>query len=130
MTDIENRDNIYQLVSGFYALVRKDELLGPIFNRSIADHEWEPHLQNLTDFWFASLLSEKRFFGSPTKAHIAVDKANDHKISQLHFHRWLELWISTIDSLYAGEQAERAKAKARQMATGQYISIFRSRPGQ
>ncbi len=125
--DLQSRVHIAKLVRSFYGLVRKDDLLGPIFNRAIQADEWEPHLEKLTDFWEASLISEKRFFGSPTKAHIAVDQTNDHQISQLHFHRWLELWVKTIDSLFEGETAEKAKAKARQMATGQYIAIFRSR---
>ena len=127
MADIQTRANIRVLVSNFYQQVRQDPLLGPIFNGTIPDAEWDTHLERLTDFWEASLISDKRFIGSPTKAHIQVDQAHGSSISQMHFHRWLELWLGSIDSLYAGPIAERAKAKARQMATGQYIAIFSSR---
>lgn len=125
--DINTRDEVSRLVLTFYEQIRKDDLLGPIFNQAIPEDEWPTHLVKLTDFWEASLISDKRFFGSPTKAHIGVDKAQNHQISQLHFHRWLEIWVATIDSLFEGSVAEKAKAKARQMATGQYIAIFRSR---
>jgi hemoglobin len=40
---------ISRLVRGFYARVRTDELLGPVFAARIAN--WEPHLQRMCDFW-------------------------------------------------------------------------------
>ena len=40
---------IERLVRGFYARIREDELLGPIFAARIAD--WEPHLQRMFAFW-------------------------------------------------------------------------------
>ena len=50
---LENRNDVAQLVRAFYAKIRQDELLGPIFNESIQD--WEPHLEKLTDFWEGNL---------------------------------------------------------------------------
>jgi len=37
---------IERLVRGFYARVREDDLLGPIFASRIVD--WEPHLQQMS----------------------------------------------------------------------------------
>ncbi len=125
---IQDRNDIFQLVNTFYGKVRQDEILGPIFNAQIAPPEWPEHLEKLTDFWEHNLVGTTSYKGSPTQAHIQVDEANDHQISQTHFHRWLTLWLETVDELFEGPLAERAKAGARKMATGQFIAIFRSRP--
>jgi hemoglobin len=37
------------LIRSFYARIRKDALLGPIFAAKI--DEWEPHLQKMFSFW-------------------------------------------------------------------------------
>jgi len=42
---------IERLVRGFYARVRGDDVLGPIFAAKIDD--WEPHLQKMFAFWGA-----------------------------------------------------------------------------
>ena len=60
--DLENRDDVGRLVRTFYARVRKDEVLGPIFNGIITD--WETHLEKLTDFWNGNL-----FFFVKTSKH-------------------------------------------------------------
>jgi hemoglobin len=40
---------IERLVRGFYAKVRTDALLAPIFEARIRD--WEPHLKQMCAFW-------------------------------------------------------------------------------
>src|ERR1700693_150170 len=40
---------IETLIRGFYARVRKDPLLAPVFESRISD--WEPHLDNMFAFW-------------------------------------------------------------------------------
>jgi len=40
MKPIETKDDIVVLVNAFYAKIRKDELLGPIFNGHIAEERW------------------------------------------------------------------------------------------
>ncbi len=48
--EIENLEDIKLLVNGFYDSVRKDELLSPIFNKSIVD-KWPEHLEKMCRFW-------------------------------------------------------------------------------
>jgi len=50
MKTIQNRSDVNQLVNVFYAKIRKDDLLGPIFNKHIIDEQWPEHLDKLTDF--------------------------------------------------------------------------------
>jgi hemoglobin len=128
MNTIESRDDITTLVHSFYYKIRKDDLLGPIFNGHIADDKWGDHLIKLTDFWETNLFGVPKFKGSPTQKHLNVDKNLNHNISQAHFGKWLQLWFETIDELFTGEYADKAKDSARKMATGQYLAIWHQRP--
>ena len=48
MKSIESREDVQLLVNTFYSKIRKDELLGPIFNSHISEDEWPQHLIKLT----------------------------------------------------------------------------------
>lgn len=128
MTKIINRDDVSLLVHTFYDKIRQHELLGPIFNGHISEEQWPAHLSKLTDFWESNLFGVRTFRGSPSKAHVNVDKNLNHTISQNHFAQWLQLWFETINELFEGELADRAKEMARRMSTGQYIHIWQNRP--
>lgn len=128
LTDIQSREDIYKLVTTFYGKVQLDDLIGPVFNRMIAADQWPRHFEHLTDFWETNLFAVPVFKGNPVAVHRKVDAAHGHSISPDHFGQWLNLWFQTVDSLYAGELAEKAKHRARKMATGQYIAIWQGRP--
>lgn len=125
MRDIKDRNDLRKLVGEFYARIRKDEILGPIFNRHIQD--WDHHLELITDFWESQLLYTKRYRGNPQEAHIRVDKGENHSLSNEHFGLWLNLWFKTIDEFFEGEIAERAKHNARKMSTFLYLKIWEAR---
>jgi hypothetical protein len=48
-------ETLRALVTAFYARVRQDPELGPIFNDAISD--WPHHLSKLTDFWHSVMLT-------------------------------------------------------------------------
>lgn len=73
------------LVHAFYARIRQDEVLGPIFERHIDD--WDGHLAKLVDFWSSLLRRTARFSGAPMPRHAALPGLS----SQL-FERWLKLF--------------------------------------
>lgn len=127
MKTIESRRDVNDLVNAFYAKIRKDELLGPIFNRHIAAQKWPEHLEKLTDFWETNLFGVMKFKGNPTLKHIQVDANLEHTIEPLHFEKWLKIWFETINENFEGELALRAQESARKMATGQYMMIWNSR---
>lgn len=128
MDTIKNRQDINTLVKLFYSKVRKDKTLGPIFNSHISDEQWSAHIEKLTDFWETNLFGISKFKGSPSAKHINVDKNLNYTIEQTHFGVWLQLWFETIDQLFEGELALRAKQSARKMSTGQYLTIWNHRP--
>lgn len=128
MKPIESRKDIQLLVETFYSKIRKDELLGPIFNTHISEDEWPSHLIKLTDFWETNLFGVRKFKGSPTKKHLKVDENLDYKIDQMYFGKWLNLWVETINNLFVGVCADNAIYTARKMATGQYLTLWYQKP--
>ena len=125
--DLESREDVSRLVRTFYERVRKDEMLGPIFNSIISD--WEAHLEKLTDFWHGNLFFfvKTQYTGDPKAAHQRMDAATGNQTTMEHFGRWINLWVATVDELYQGETAALAKNQARKMATFLFLKIFENR---
>lgn len=129
MNDIENRGDVSKLVETFYAKIKEDQRLGPIFNKRLTSEDiWEQHLVKLTDFWETNLFQVIKFEGNPMKAHQETDKAVDYSINQEDFYQWLMLWNSTIDNLFLGNRANLAKEKARRMSTHLFVNVWKNKP--
>ncbi len=124
-TVITNRDDISVLVRTFYGKIRKDAVLGTIFNTIITD--WEAHLELLTDFWESQLFLKRKYHGNPVTAHQEVDAKMNNSITSAHFGLWLNLWFETIDELFEGETAWIAKNRAQKMSTMLFLHIYQER---
>ena len=107
--EIISLHDIKKLVDTFYEKVRKDELIGPIFNEKIQDR-WPHHLEKMYTFWQTVLLGEHTYFGSPFPPHANLP------VSHQHFEKWIELFKQTLDELFTGAIAEDAKWRAAKMA--------------
>lgn len=124
--ELKSREDVFLLVSSFYEKIRKDEVLGPVFNGVITD--WDHHLQHLTNFWSNQLFIERGLYrGNPLAAHIEVDNAVGNTINEKHFGIWLNHWFGTLDELFTGEQVFIAKNRARNMGTNIHLHIFSAR---
>lgn len=127
MKRIESRQDIQLLVAQFYAKVRTDAALGPIFNTVIPEEKWPEHLDKLTDFWETSLFGVQKYKGNPLLKHQHADAVVGNKIENEHFGKWLYLWFQTLDELFIGELAQRAKDAARNMSVVQFVAIWKAR---
>ncbi len=107
--EIENLADIQILVNTFYGKVRKDELMGHIFNDVIQDR-WPEHLEKMYRFWQTVLLEENTYTGRPFVPHMKLP------IEKEHFDRWLKLFFETVDELFTGKKAELAKWQGNRMA--------------
>ncbi|AMK23044.1 MULTISPECIES: group III truncated hemoglobin [Sphingomonadaceae] len=107
-----------RLVDAFYARVRADVELGPIFNGAIDD--WPAHLQKLTAFWSSVMLTSGRYKGQPVPAHM---KHRD-RITPALFGRWLGLWTDTTNELMAPEAAAALQDKAARIAESLQLALF------
>jgi len=86
-----NEELIHKLVHAFYARVREDDLIGPVFAARITD--WEPHLARMCDFWSSVMLLTGRYHGQPMPKHMALP------IGAPHFDRWLKLFRETATDI-------------------------------
>lgn len=110
---------IQSLVHTFYARIRDDAVLGPIFASRISD--WGPHLARMCDFWSSVMLMTGRYHGRPMPAHATLP------IEPTHFERWLALFEATAHDVCPPHAAvrfvERAHLIAESLARG--IAIYR-----
>lgn len=107
--DTCTEDDVRNLVYAFYAKVRCDELLGPIFNAHITD--WDHHLGKMVDFWSAILRGTARYHGTPMPKHAVLPD-----LSAELFQRWLGLFRTTTGSLANPVMRGRAEEMAQRIA--------------
>lgn len=107
--DIVTLEDIKLLVDCFYGKVREDDLLAEIFKNKI-ENRWTQHLEKMYRFWQTVLLDEHTYYGSPFPPHAKLP------VSIAHFERWLKLFYETVDALFEGEKATRAKWQGQRMA--------------
>jgi hemoglobin len=80
-----SRDQIELVVRRFYARVRSDAQLGPIFARHV--DQWPSHEAKITCFWANAILHERNYDGNPMAAHLAAGN-----VKSQHFPRWLAIF--------------------------------------
>ncbi|HET6536495.1 MAG TPA: group III truncated hemoglobin [Sphingopyxis sp.] len=99
-----------RLIPEFYARVRQDPELGPIFNGAIDD--WPEHLERLQAFWSSVMLSSGRYKGQPMVVHLRHESA----MTPENFQRWLALWRQTTHELLSPGAAMALQEKAERIA--------------
>lgn len=106
---------IERLVHTFYAKVRRDELLGPIFDARVED--WDKHLARMCLFWSSVALGSGAYQGSPMRVHapLPVDAA--------HFDRWLALFEETANEVCPPAAAEHFVVRAKRIAQSLELGI-------
>ena len=110
-------ESLRQLVNAFYAKVRRDPLIGPVFEAAIAD--WPEHLDKLQSFWSSVMLTSGRYKGRPLPAHIKHADA----ISAASFERWLAIWRETTDEMLDPRSAAALQEKAGRIAESLSLGI-------
>src|ERR1700754_5072128 len=111
--DIETREDCERLVRAFYSRALTDPIIGYIFT-DVARLDLEAHVPVIASFWETILLGAQSYRGGAFAPHAAL-----HMKARLragHFERWLWLWHTTVDELFAGERAELAKSHAVRVA--------------
>jgi hemoglobin len=106
-----------RLVERFYAKVRGDALLGPVFNDAVED--WPEHLERLQSFWSSIMLTSGRYKGRPLPAHLKHGGA----MTPERFSRWLTLWRETTAELFPADAAAALQFKASRIAESLSLGI-------
>lgn len=106
------------LIPRFYARVREDGLIGPVFDGAIAD--WDDHLKKLVAFWSSVMLTSGRYKGNPVAAHMKHLGA----ITPPMFDRWLALWAEVTGEILPAPIASALQLKAARIAESLKLALY------
>src|SRR5689334_10572613 len=106
---------IEKLVRAFYGKIRKDPLLGPVFEARIAD--WEPHLKRMCAFWSSVALMSGVYSGRPMEKHLPLP------VDARHFDRWLAVFEETACEVCPPVAAEHFIERAHRVAESLELGI-------
>jgi hemoglobin len=98
---------VASVVSAFYRDIEADPVLGRFF----AGVDWGSHLPRMVAFWSSAVFQTGAYRGRPFEPHARMPG-----LAREHFGAWLARWHATVDARFAGEAAERMKARAEQVA--------------
>lgn len=114
----DERKTIHAFVVDFYSHIRRDIVLGPIFNEKIGDH-WDAHFETLTDFWMTVLHGVQQYKGNPFLAHRQTPG-----IRPGHFDRWLDIFAESAKRKLPAPLAEEAITKSKRIADSLRQGLF------
>ena len=117
-----DEEMIQNVVHTFYAKVRRDPFIGPVFEGVIGD-KWDLHLAKMCDFWSSVMLTSGRYKGNPMVAHMRLKS-----VRPAHFERWLSLFHETASEVCPPEAAAAFVSRADNIAQSLQLGMF-FRPG-
>lgn len=100
--DIETRADVATLVQTFYQELVRHDLMSPHFTQT----DFEHHMPRMIGFWAFILLDEPMQIGNVFEAHRHLD------IDERHFKVWIDTFCATVEALFEGKNAEKAKQNA------------------
>lgn len=116
--DHVSEEGIRLLVDRFYAKVRGDPALAPIFLRAIPG-DWQPHLTKMYAFWSSVMLTTGRYKGNPVMKHLALPKFQPEL-----FDRWLALFDEACGELFDHGICEEFRTRAGRIAESLKLALF------
>lgn len=121
MKEIENREDIYLLVSEFYKKLLIDKDIKHFFDDMVKDNDLEKHLQILVDFWDNMLFHTGVYNRNAMQPHLALHLKKPFQ--PIHFKIWLNHFNNSIDKNFKGELAHAAKTRAQSIAMVMELKI-------
>jgi len=112
-TDLASRADVDALLWRFYGQALDDKLLAEPF-AEVRAKGLSSHIPVMCDFWETVLFRAGLYQRSALQVHREVHERVP--LSARHFERWLTLWIATVDQMYQGPVADRAKLQATRIA--------------
>lgn len=121
MKEIENREDLYLLVSAFYKKLLIDNDIKHFFEDIVKNDDLEKHLQILVDFWDNMLFYSGAYKRNAMQPHLALHLKKPFQPK--HFKIWLNHFNNTIDENFIGELAHAAKTRAQSIAMVMELKI-------
>jgi hemoglobin len=106
------------LVDTFYARVREDAVLSPVFDSKLAGR-WDQHMPRMYAFWTKVLLGTGEFDGNVFGKHMALNG-----IGKEHFIRWLALFKMTAIEVFGIDDAAAPILVAERIASSLQLGFF------
>lgn len=122
--DAPDTARITALVHGFYADVRADALLGPVFESALGNGDWAAHLGRMVDFWSTVVLGTKTYRGNVMDKHMQLQG-----VEPAHFAAWVRLWALRTDQLFSPDVALELQAVAHGIGRNLFRGILGRVPG-
>jgi hemoglobin len=111
---------VRDVVLRFYATVRRDAVLGPLFEHAIGA-DWDAHIERIVRFWLTATRLERSYDGSEfMRAHV-----KHRAIKVEHIPRWLALFEATLAERCSPPQAAALLDIAVRMAENIEIGLER-----
>lgn len=111
-------EQIDVVVTRFYALVRADKDLGPVFAAHVATNDWPAHQAKIAGFWRNAILRENTYAGNPMQAHLMAGNVRPE-----HFAIWLALFDTVLERELPTETARAFSALAHRIGRGLRIGL-------
>ena len=106
---------IAEVVHAFYRTVRRDPLLGPVFEAEVED--WDAHLGRMCEFWSSVALMSGVYHGQPMAKHMPLP------IDAGHFDRWLAIFDAPLADVCPPPAAAHFRDRARRIAESLELGI-------
>ncbi len=119
-TDYITEEDIAAITKVFYANIRKDKFLGPVFNAKIGtdNASWNKHIAHINDFWSQVFLQTGRFNGNPMTAHAKLSE-----LTPEHFNHWLDMFASAAQKTLPANKQKIFNQTAKRIATSLQMGL-------
>ncbi len=113
-------EQIDTVVASFYARVRQDAVLAPVFFASIPDDaaRWEHHEAKIARFWRNAILHERSYSGNPQHMH-----SMRPMIKPGHFAIWLGIFDEVLAETLPEDLAKSWSALAHRIGAGLRMGV-------
>ena len=113
-------EQINAQVRAFYARVRQDAVLGPVFANHVTD--WSAHEEKIASFRRNAILFERSYDGNPQRVHIERPDVKPEM-----FAHWLDLFEEVATQTLPPETATPWVALARRIGGGMKAGVQSAR---
>lgn len=107
---------IERVIARFYAAIRNDPQLGPIFAAHVTD--WPTHEAKIVRFWRNAILLERSYDGNPMQVHMKVGH-----LTPDHFAHWLGLFDVVLTAELPPDTAASWSALAHRIGRGLLFGV-------
>lgn len=120
MKDILSQDDLYIVVDEFYKKLLSDPKISYIFT-DVVKIKLEEHLPILVTFWSQAILGTGGYSNNLTQIHLDVNEKS--YLSPKLFQIWLNHFNNAVDENFYGNNAEKIKTQALNIATVMQLKI-------